>query len=132
MSRRVARRCRVLVTGTLALAGLAVLSACGTGSGGSGAGSGAAVPPLGISSPQALMGKAPRALSATLGEPALMRKEDPAQVWQYRGRGCVLDFYVYDGKVTYIDSRSRNGGSAEPGACLRDVHRTRYQGGAPA
>ncbi len=30
-----------------------------------------------------------------LGHPALVRRDSAAQVWQYRGRDCVLDVFLY-------------------------------------
>jgi hypothetical protein len=91
---------------------------------------GFSMPPLPISSPREMMGKDDGALRATLGNPALLRSEDIAQVWQYRGASCVLDFFLYqEGEhymVTHIESRSQAGGAARPDLCLHDVHRTRY------
>ncbi len=92
---------------------------------------GVKIPPLPISSPREMMGKEGKALRAALGKPALLRQESPAQVWQYLGASCVLDFFLYeeDGgqmRVTHIESRGRTGGSVRPDLCLQDVHRTRY------
>ncbi|MCF8479182.1 MAG: hypothetical protein K9H25_02010 [Rhodospirillum sp.] len=91
---------------------------------------GFSVPPLAISSPRELLGRGGGDLRAALGEPALLRKETPAQVWQYQGRTCVLDFFLYeeDGQVRVIhtESRERTGGVTRPDLCLQDVHRSRY------
>jgi hypothetical protein len=89
------------------------------------------MPPLPMSSPREMMGKDGAALRSALGKPALLRQESPAQVWQYQGASCVLDFFLYeeDGgkmRVTHIESRGRNGGGVRPDLCLQDVHRTRY------
>jgi hypothetical protein len=91
---------------------------------------GFSMPPMPISSPREMMGKDEGALRTTLGNPALLRSEDIAQVWQYRGASCVLDFFLYqEGEhfmVTHIESRSQTGGAVRPDICLRDVHRSRY------
>ncbi|MBK1665499.1 hypothetical protein CKO38_17165 [Rhodospirillum rubrum] len=87
-----------------------------------------ALPPLTVDSPSALIGRDERGLRGVLGEPALLRRDGSAQVWQYRGRGCVLDFVLYEdgGRlgVAYAEARGRGGGAADPKACLRDVHHT--------
>ncbi|HEY2889201.1 MAG TPA: hypothetical protein VGJ31_01170, partial [Dongiaceae bacterium] len=35
------------------------------------------------------------ALQRLLGAPGLVRKDYPAEVWQYRNPSCVLDIYLY-------------------------------------
>jgi hypothetical protein len=35
------------------------------------------------------------ALERLLGEPALVRRDAPAEIWQYRGADCVLDLFLY-------------------------------------
>ncbi len=36
-----------------------------------------------------------RRLEALLGVPGFKRDDPPAQVWQYRGAGCILDVFLY-------------------------------------
>ncbi|MGB0695656.1 MAG: hypothetical protein ACPGOY_08400 [Rhodospirillaceae bacterium] len=109
--------------------------ACAPESGGGGFSN---APPLSISSPAVLQGKDSGAVQAALGRPSLLRKEPPSQVWQYLGQSCVLDFYLAEqgGRmvVRHIEARNRRGGgAASDGACLRDVHESRYrQGGVPS
>ena len=73
--------------------------------------------------PEQLMGLAGRALTELLGDPGFRREDADAQVWQYRGRDCVLDVYLYrDGeatphRVTYYEFRGDGGGRP----CLRDL-----------
>ena len=45
----------------------------------------------------AFVGLDDRALANALGKPQMVRKEAPAEVWQYGGADCVVDFYLYDG-----------------------------------
>jgi hypothetical protein len=51
-------------------------------------------------------------LVALVGEPDFRRNDPPAQLWQYRSTGCVLDVYLYregDGyRVARVESRDRS------------------------
>ncbi len=121
----------------LAVLGLAALSlaACASGGNSSGVGLGkgdlASVQPSkeigsGPLTPQALLGVAPEALSARLGEPAFKRAEPQAQVWQYGGEGCSLFIYFYKTDAgalasSFVDARKTLGGPADPAACLAEV-----------
>lgn len=129
--------CRRGLTGRLRMAALVAGSLAGAGCQTTQTGGG--LPPLRIATPQALMGATPDILLATLGRPDLLRREAPAQVWQYRGDGCVLDFVLYDDapatagagtgasrpRVTHVETRSRTAAAtaADPAACLKDAHR---------
>jgi hypothetical protein len=61
--------------------------------------------------PTSLVGANPAKLEQWLGKPRLIRKDDPAQVWQYRDQACVLDVYLYPGEggmaVTHAEARSK-------------------------
>ncbi len=35
-------------------------------------------------------------LRAALGNPGFTRRDAPAEIWQYRGRNCTLDLFLYD------------------------------------
>jgi hypothetical protein len=45
--------------------------------------------------PGDLIGMEAPALQTLFGTPGLVRKDDPAEVWQYRNQDCVLDIYLY-------------------------------------
>ena len=72
----------------------------------------ASLPPVG-DDPQQLMGLDRAALNERLGEPALVRRDGDAEVWQYRAGRCVLDLFLYgvDKKVEHVDLRNRGEGS---------------------
>ncbi len=60
--------------------------------------------------PAALVGAAPSAISARLGEPDFRRAEPHAEIWQYTGGDCSLFVYFYetDGGALgsrYVDAR---------------------------
>ncbi len=79
--------------------------------------------------PERLIGLGPDALSDILGRPELIRRESPAQIWQYRGVDCVFDVVLYqeaDGKaVTYVEARDGNGDRTAPRPCLNQLLRAR-------
>ena len=71
--------------------------------------------------PARVMNLADAALEALLGMPGFTRAEADAQVWQYRGRDCVLDVYLYsDGlagpyRVAYFEIRDGASGETATG-----------------
>ena len=74
----------------------------------------ASLPPVN-DDPQQLMGLDRAALNEKLGEPALVRRDGDAEVWQYRAGRCVLDLFLYgvDKKVEHVDLRDRGEGSED-------------------
>ncbi len=91
----------------------------------------AALPPEPLidDNPQRLMGIGPGALGAILGTPELVRREAPAEIWQYRNSNCVLDVFLYDTagrrEVTYIEARDGAAQRIEARACLNELLRAR-------
>lgn len=67
--------------------------------------------------PARLKGMSADAVRALIGSPDFLRRERPAEVWQYYGRGCVLDLFLYGengvGRVAHVDLRAR-GETREP------------------
>jgi hypothetical protein len=62
---------------------------------------------------------------ARLGEPRLLRREPPAQVWQYADKHCVILLYLYDPKdgkgparVKYARGRMKPGFEGRADLCL--------------
>jgi hypothetical protein len=47
--------------------------------------------------PAVLRGLSPAEVKTMLGSPGFQRRDAPAEIWQYRGRGCTLDLFIYDG-----------------------------------
>ena len=64
-------------------------------------------------------------LSRTLGEPKLVRKDAPAEIWQYSGADCVVDFYLYaDTKglaVAYMEARDPAAESTPADRCVKSL-----------
>jgi len=74
-----------------------------------------------------LIGLADRDLSAALGEPTHVRRDEPAEIWQYAGQDCVLDFYLYHAganlQVAYVEARDRRAQSEGTARCVRSLMR---------
>ena len=131
------------LVGLMALA----LAACTSGPGGSAARSGAAVPdaaaapsdrsgankseapaetaalpPGAPPTPARLKGLKAVELRAALGEPTLLRRDGPAQLWQYAGSGCVLHVFLYEDhgafRVTYAEVRIDDPEVPNPPTCV--------------
>jgi hypothetical protein len=95
----------------VALAGAAfVIGACqSTGDLGSARVKSQPAAPIISSDPARFIGLGDAELSRAFGQPKQVRKDAPAEVWQYSGADCVVDFYLYDGegglKVAYLEAR---------------------------
>jgi outer membrane biosynthesis protein TonB len=61
--------------------------------------------------PAQLIGMGTASLAAVLGAPAQIRRESPANIWQYLAEGCVLDVVLYPEKgidrVNYVEARAK-------------------------
>jgi hypothetical protein len=72
--------------------------------------------------PEAILGLAPDALERLLGRPELVRRDAPAEVWQYRSASCVVDLYLYPERasyrVAYIEARDRSAAGMTPERCF--------------
>ena len=79
--------------------------------------------------PDRLFGLDRTALGAELGEPALIRREAPAEIWQYRGATCVFDVFFYDAagthRVEYLEARDSGAQRIDTRACLNQLLRAR-------
>ena len=72
-----------------------------------------------------LIGATAGQLIQLFGQPALQVREGPGLKLQFRGRGCVLDAYLYlpvSGhgveRVTHVDTRLSSGADAPQAACI--------------
>jgi hypothetical protein len=73
----------------------------------------------------AIVGLDGGAVRKLLGEPGLIRRETPAEVWQYRTAGCILDVVLYDQasgpRVAYAEARTPAAQPAPADNCLSAV-----------
>jgi len=69
------------------------------------------------------------AVRKLLGEPGLIRRDTPAEVWQYRTASCVLDVVMYDQatgpRVVYTEARTPTAEPTQADPCLSDVLTTK-------
>ena len=118
----------------LALAG-ALLAGCQTGARtqtGSGGGQDLASIPV-DDNHQRLIGMTPTTLLAELGQPPVTRVENPAEVWQYLGTGCVLDIFLYDkgqgqSVVHYEARESASANTTDARNCFAELLRLKKAG----
>ena len=69
-------------------------------------------PPISLPDLEArIKGMEKNAIARLLGEPGFIRRDDPAEIWQYRGERCILDIFMYkDGNsftAAHVTLRSR-------------------------
>jgi len=78
-----------------------------------------------------LLGANPTKLEQWLGKPGMVRLDDPAQVWQYRAQGCVVDVYLYpsiDGMaVSHAEARSQKYTGDPINPCLAVLSQSRHR-----
>lgn len=72
--------------------------------------------------PKQLFGLNGQRVTALLGPASFVRRDGPAEVWQYRAKACVLDVYLYkDPKgltVAHVDLRKRKQATQPPKRCF--------------
>ncbi|MFM9842099.1 MAG: hypothetical protein ACKVOI_03925 [Dongiaceae bacterium] len=89
----------------------------------------AAVPKSGTGAPPKVLGLKPHDVEELLGMPKLVRRDDPAEVWQYRSSACVLDVFLYPvetgaQQVRYLEARTVAAEPARTDECVNDIRRT--------
>jgi hypothetical protein len=88
----------------------------------------AALPPVN-DDPAQLMGLDRDGVSALLGTPDLIRREAPAEIWQYVGGDCVFDVVLYERgaryAVSYLEARDNTAAIQPPRPCLNALLRAR-------
>jgi hypothetical protein len=84
-------------------------------------------PPEPRFAPGKLMGLTRGGLATVLGEPTLLRRDPPAEVWQYAWKDCVLLVFLYETApeqfaVRHVELRRRTG--PEPASLDRESRRS--------
>jgi len=82
--------------------------------------------PILSSDPSSFIGLGDAALSRALGQPKFVRKDDPAEIWQYSGADCVVDFYLYAGDegglaVAYLEARNQAAEATPADRCVKSL-----------
>ncbi len=87
-----------------------------------------ALPPIN-DDPAQLMGLDRSGVNALLGNPDLIRREAPAEIWQYLAGTCVFDVVLYargqDYAVSYLEARDAQAALQAPRPCLNQLLRAR-------
>jgi hypothetical protein len=83
-------------------------------------------PATGSGPPSKLQNMNASQVVAMLGEPGFKREENPAQVWRYNGKSCVLELFLYrldkDFQVRYIETRDTAKVNPVPAdACIAQI-----------
>lgn len=68
-------------------------------------------------------------LITLLGTPSFKRRDPPAEIWRYRNRRCLVDFYFYQSadprsvamKIKFIESRTPKGPNTPIMACINNI-----------
>jgi len=73
-----------------------------------------------------LLGQSGPWVAAQLGEPAFVRSERTANIWQYKNARCVLNLFLYvetedAPRVLHFDARNAEGGNVDRETCLATV-----------
>jgi hypothetical protein len=76
--------------------------------------------------PSPFIGLGDAELSRTLGQPKQVRKDEPAEIWQYSGADCVVDFYLYAADagglaVAYMEARNRAAETTPADRCVKSL-----------
>lgn len=96
-------------------------------------------PPIAVNdNPNQFLEKDGLAVNAALGAPDFIRRDGPAEVWQYTGRkdgaNCILDVYLYSDTsladsqwVRYVELRGATSTRVQKRACFADMLRRQIQ-----
>jgi hypothetical protein len=81
--------------------------------------------------PDALLGLSAERLTALIGPPDFTRNDGPAEIWQFRNSGCILDVFLYRDLsqggyvVEHAQARDRGLVRGADGTCITDLLRAR-------
>jgi hypothetical protein len=76
--------------------------------------------------PSSFIGLGDAELSRTLGQPKQVRRDEPAEIWQYSGADCVVDFYLYAADagglaVAYMEARNQAAEATPTDRCVKSL-----------
>lgn len=91
-----------------------------------GAGASEAPASVAIEDPKSLIGMDRAGLTSTLGEPRMLRRDAPVEIWQYRSRSCVLDVFLYEAPdgieaVAHLEARNNLAEAVAIDRCMGSV-----------
>ena len=75
--------------------------------------------------PAGMIGTDSVALQRLFGPPRLVRRDAPAELWQYQTRDCVVDLFLYQEKdglrLAYLEARTGAAQVTAPSPCVDAV-----------
>jgi len=78
-----------------------------------------------LGDPAGMIGADALALQRLFGPPRLVRRDAPAELWQYRARDCVVDLFLYQEKdglrLLYLEARTGAAQVTAPRPCIEAV-----------
>jgi hypothetical protein len=78
-----------------------------------------------LGDPAVMIGADAPALERLFGPPRLVRRDAPAELWQYRAHDCVVDLFLYQEKdglrLLYLEARTGAAEVTAPRPCLDAV-----------
>ena len=82
--------------------------------------------PILSNDPNSFIGLGDAELSRTLGQPKQVRRDEPAEIWQYSGADCVVDFYLYAADtgglaVAYMEARNQAAEATPADRCVKSL-----------
>ena len=84
-----------------------------------------------LPAPSALIGNDAAAVKAQMGTPELVRRDGPAEIWQYVGPDCTANLFLYRDasggalSLDHIDVVGRGGKRMDAAACFADIEKGR-------
>lgn len=87
--------------------------------------------PESLPKPESLIGKNADAVEDVMGEPMLIRRDGPAEIWQYIGTGCTANLFLYRAEkgaataLSYIEARGHDGKRMDAAACFVMIEKNR-------
>ena len=78
-----------------------------------------------LDDPAGMIGADAGAVQRLFGPPRLVRRDAPAELWQYRARDCVVDLFLYQEKdglrLLYLEARTGTAQATAARPCLEAV-----------
>lgn len=79
--------------------------------------------------PTELVGLNKENVQDLLGEPQLIRRDGPAEVWQYTANACILDLFLYEvgekHRVEYMELRTQPGEAFPKERCYEQLRQAK-------
>jgi len=79
--------------------------------------------------PTELVGLKKEGVQDLLGDPRLIRRDGPAEVWQYTASACILDLFLYEVgetyRVEYMELRTQPGETFPKDRCYEQLRQAK-------